>query len=453
MAVTFRGTVSVPPAPPVGELLWPADIYAIVEAAIRGPLDDEHILLFACQPSEQYRRAYEEIASYRGGSLPPIAPGVLRPACLAPGYKPDRRPGGWGSWWHRSTAMLLYAPEVVISEPLTQALAGHFASDDARSGGPAVSVATALRFLRDLRPLTEAGIVHWTPELSSSPGRRNWPRIAEVVNAGPPPPAPPPLPPSEQEALVHKLGADEAETYAILRKAEEDASHGWSEQDQRIARALGGNPYSRTIEDAVDAIEPLVICERRLGGRGHALLIGALTRRQERAVAAYASDNVPTSFARLLEADLPGLVLRPADLVRVRLADDSVADFRDGLRQAVLSLPSNLTEDPEWRRAATELNANILAPIASALRREARTATTLGAFQAAGEGIAFSVAGLAAATAAGATITGPAVLAAGTISASKAARDWVAARRVRNKNTSALTAFLALADGRPGDSY
>jgi hypothetical protein len=422
---------------------WPADLYAVIESAIGGPLDDDRIHHFASLSSERFRRVFEEINSYPQGPPPPLAPGVLRPACLAPDHKPDRRPGGWGNWWHRSTAMLLYAPEIVISEPLTRALAGHFDSDAARTGGQAVSVATALRFLRDLRPLSEAGVVHWTPVLFETRWVDEVQRIARVVNAGPPP-----RPRSERrleyqlEALLRDLEPDQAEATSDWVTEDEALYRDWDEHWHRIARALGRRPHSRPGRDAAVAVAPLVVCERQLQGRGHPLLAGGLSHGQERAVAAYASKDEPVDFARLLAADLPRLVLRPADLVRVRLTEESVADLRDGLRRAVLSLPANITQDPEWRRTAAELNAELLAPLAEVLRRQARATTALGAFRSAGEGLAFSVAGLAAA---GTAMTGRAVLAAGTVSAAKTGRDWVAGRRTRAEQASALTAFLALA--------
>lgn len=229
-----------------------------------------------------------------------------------------------------------------------------------------------------------------------------------------------------------------------IRAQEETESADWPEHWYRVAAALGRRPWAERNRPVVEVVAQLASCERDVRG-GHPLLLGALSRRQQRAVQAYTASAEPMRFASLLSAEVPSLVIRPEDLARVRLTEDSLANFRARLTAALRALPIAVTGDVGWQDEAAALTADVLGPVVADLRRELRGSNALASFRSAGESVAFSVAGLALGTAVGGQMKGAVVVTAAGASAAKAVRDLAVGRRDRRQRRQVLTTLYGLA--------
>lgn len=313
------------------------------------------------------------VGDLRQTSAPDIGPGVIRPFVSSPNWSPAFRGGttGWGDWWVQGTCLLALAEEVALTEPLQPAMVSDRGGDPPR--GARSPVRQALTLLLELRPLAEAGILHW-------------------VN----------------------MSTPHLETIRYI--------------DESVYKALERRPRrARRTPEFENAIAEAWACREI---PAHQLLTKPFRKSELDQIGLVLTEGQAesSSIKDLLQLNLPVMALSIKDLVGLRLDSASLAEFRNDVQEALTRIPADLRTD-RWESDVSDMIAEGLEPSCRHLEREIRRSGVLGRARIAGESVAFSVAGMISGTYVGGAASTAVVLGGFTTAALTATRDMLKQRR------------------------
>lgn len=394
----------------------PTDPYRAIRHFWGEDLDDDLIQRIQGSPIDhldEFLLAYPDSGM---SELPALASGHIRP--LVSAATPDRVEGA-PPFQTVVPTLLLYAHELVLDDPLPEALV--FRLED---GDPAGRLGLALRFLLDVRPLFDRGLIHFRPVSS---------------------------------AKIHPSGGlfvqDAWETLKLLLEGPDVALQEYATQmGERFTGShstlLGGEltGTNAVLRMLAEDVGMHVANERRFGGGGR---VNPLFRTRGE-LAAYElmgghAGPKGRRLASLADLAVPDFLSETRTLAKIREDSDSFADWREALAKALDHLQLDMLSEDETRRAETRADfVAELAPYRDRLQSDVQKSSFLrsinvGAKQfgvgavtgAAGFLAGGSIASALASGAAGATVT--------------TLRDYLASRAVATRESrlaTLATAFL-----------